>query len=192
LTVGYVGYTMRLPQAMRPWLFALTHWNWKVVLITAICRAIACMAALRHTQAHAREHFGLVEAGYVLLTAGVFSALQQQSLGIKTRRLAWLVTVIIVPLVSLGADVLVHQWLDQVNAHTLGIGALAFTLISAMFHWHIMQHGAMLVGESSSSFWTDMKRMPKLLLSFVTEPVLSLRRMHMVDEAEESELELAA
>jgi hypothetical protein len=183
---------MRLPQNIRPWLFLFTHWNWKVVLLTAVCRGVACMAALRHTQAHTRQHFGLVEAGYVLLTAGIFSALQQQSLEIKSRRLAWLITVVAVPLVSLGADALVHQWLDKVSAHALGIGALVFTLVSAMFHWHIMQNGAMLVGESSSSLWTDMKRMPKLLLSFVTAPALSLRRMRLVEEAEESELELAA
>ena len=189
---GYVGHTMRLPQAMRPWLFALTHWNWKVVLITAVFRALACMAALRNTQTHARQHFGLVEAGYVLLTAGIFSALQQQSLGMKPRRLAWLVTVIVVPLVSLGADVLVHHWLDQVSAHTLGIGALVFTLVSAMFHWHIMQNGALLIGEDSNSFWTDMKRMPRLVLSFVTSPFVGLREVHLVEETEETELELVA
>jgi hypothetical protein len=106
--------------------------------------------------------------------------------------LAWLTTVVVVPMVSLGADSLLHSWLNRINAHMLGIGALAFTLVSAMFHWHIMQNGAMLVGDRSVSLWTDMKRMPKLLLSFAVTFVPSQRSGNTTNGAEEGELEMAA
>ena len=177
------------------WMFPFTHWNWKVAATTAIFRGAACIVALRHVDIHARQHFGAVEAAYVLLTAGFFSALQQQSLDIKSSKLAWLAAVIVVPFTSLGADSLLHVWLNRVNAHALGIGAAIFTLVSAMFHWHVMRNGAMLVGESSSSLVDDLKRMPKLLLSFGMSPMASFFGQDASKTegvARETELELAA
>jgi hypothetical protein len=176
------------------WLFPLTHWNWKAALITAICRAGACMAALWHSPLHAREHFGAVEAAYVLLTAGIFSAWQQQALDVKPRRLAWAVVVLAIPLGSLAADSALHLWLDHGNMRALGIGGLIATLISAMFHWHVMQNGAMLVGESSRSFVDDLKQMPRLVATFVWDPVRTVINRTRADQAtaEAEEMEVAA
>jgi hypothetical protein len=153
------------------WLFPLTHWNWKAALITAVCRAGACMAALWHSPLYAREHFGAVEAAYVLLTSGIFSAWQQQALDVKPRRLSWAIVVLVIPLGSLAADSALHVWLDHGNMRALGIGALIATLISAIFHWHLMQNGAMLVGEQGRTLVDDMKQMPRLIATFVLSPV---------------------
>jgi hypothetical protein len=174
------------------WLFPLTHWNWKAALITAIFRAGACMAALWHSPLYAREHFGAVEACYVLLTAGIFSAWQQQALGVKPRRLAWAVTVLAIPLGSLAADSALHLWLDNGNMRALGIGALFATVFSAMFHWHVMQNGALLVGENSNSFTDDMKRMPRLVASFVWNPIRAVVSRPAEEPEEAEEMEAAA
>lgn len=175
-------------------LFPLTHWNWKAALITAICRAGACMAALWRSPLHARAHFGAVEAAYVLLTAGIFSAWQQQAVGVKPRKLAWAITVLAIPLGSLALDSGLHLWLDRGNMRALGIGALIATLVSAMFHWHVMSNGAMLVGEGTGSFWDDMKRMPRLVVTFVWDPIRYLLNRTPEQElpAEVEEAEIAA
>jgi hypothetical protein len=174
------------------WLFPLTHWNWKAALITALCRAGACMAALWHSPLYAREHFGAVEAAYVLLTAGVFSAWQQQALDVKPRQLAWSITVLAIPLGSLAGDSALHLWLDHGNMRALGVGAIIVTVISAMFHWHIMQNGAMLIGKDSRSFTDDMKQMPRLITSFVWEPIQAvmhrIRSEQVPAKAEEMEI----
>jgi hypothetical protein len=181
---------MRIPRAV---LFPFTHWNWKAALLSAVFRAGACVAALRHNEMHARRHFGIVEAAYVLLTSGFWAALQQQSLGLKTRRLGWLACVMLIPLSSLTADASLHLWLDHGNMRALGISALIFTLVSAMFHWHVMQNGAMVVGEQSRSFWSDMKRMPWLVASFVMIPVRWIRTAEESPAGtEEREAELVA
>jgi hypothetical protein len=150
------------------------------------------MAALWRSPLHAREHFGVVEAAYVLLTAGIFSAWQQQALGVKPRRLAWAIVVLAIPLGSLAADSALHLWLDQGNMRALGIGALIATVFSAMFHWHVMQNGAMLVGENSNSFLGDMKQMPKLIATFVWNPIRAIisrpRAVEIGAEAEEMEI----
>jgi hypothetical protein len=159
------------------WLFALTHWNWKVALMTAVLRGSACVLALRHMEHHARNHFGLVEAGFVLLTCGFFSALQQQSLQIRPEGVAWLTCVVIIPLNSLACDAGLHFWLDGRDTRQLGLQALVFTLISATFHWHIIRNGALLVGEESHSFLTDLKRIPRLTISYCATPARALWKL---------------
>jgi len=185
---------MRQTSRLDAWLFPLTHWNWKSALITAICRAGACMAALWHSPLHAREHFGVVEAAYVLLTAGIFSAWQQQALDVKPRRLAWTIVVLAIPLGSLAADCALHLWLDHGNMRALGVGALIVTVISAMFHWHVMRNGALLVGDDSRSFTDDMKQMPRLIATFVWNPIRAvISRTPSKDiPAEAEEMEIAA
>ena len=178
------------------WLFPLTHWNWKAALMTAVCRAGACMAALGHSPVHAREHFGAVEAAYVLLTAGIFSAWQQQALDIRPRRLSWATVVLAIPLGSLAIDSALHLWLDRGNMRALGIGALIATVISAMFHWHIMQNGAMLVGEKGRALADDMKQMPRLIATFVWYPIrwiaASTRLAKIGNNVPDPEVEIAA
>jgi hypothetical protein len=102
----------------------------------------------------------------VLFSSGFFSALQQQSLQIRSERLAWLTCVVVIPLTSLSCDAGLHFWLDGRDTFQLGPAALVFTVVSATFHWHIIRNGALLVGEESHSLLTDLKRIPRLTLSY--------------------------
>jgi len=158
------------------WLFGLTHWNWKVALLTAVLRGLACMAALRHMEHHARDHFGAVEAAFVLVTCGFFSALQQQALEIRSELLAWFCCVVVVPLSSLSCDAGLHFWLDGRDTRQLGVVAAIYTILSATFHWHMIRNGALIVGDESHSFLTDLKRIPRLTATYFAWPVLSLWR----------------
>lgn len=159
------------------WLYLLTHWNWKVSLLTAILRGLVCVWALRGVQPHARNHFGLVEAAFVLATCGSFSALQQQSLKFRREWLAWTACVVVIPLVSLACDAALHLWLDGPDTLQLGTAGVIFTLISATFHWHLIRNGALLVGEDSGSLATDLKSIPRLTVSYCTAPVVWMSRL---------------
>lgn len=181
--------TGKARRAGRGWLFALTHWNWKVALLTALLRGAACVAALWHMEFHARRHFGLVEAAFVLVTCGFFSALQQQSLELRPELLAWLACVVVVPLTSLSCDAGLHFWLDGRATRQLGVAGVIYTLLSATFHWHMIRNGALLVGEESASLGADLQRIPRLIGSYFAAPVTGLRRVAAAtlgDEAEES------
>ena len=158
-------------------LYPLTHWNWKVAMLTAVLRGLACVWALRHVELHARQHFGVVEAAFVLLTCGSFSALQQQSLKIASEALAWFACVIAVPLTSLGCDAALHFWLDGRQTRQLGVAGLIFTVVSATFHWHMIRNGALLVGEESRPLATDLKRIPKLVGTYFAGPAMWAWRM---------------
>jgi hypothetical protein len=153
-------------------LFPLTHWNWKVALLTAVLRGLACVWALRHVELHARRHFGIVEAVFVLLTCGFFSALQQQSLQIASEALAWFLCVVVVPLTSLGCDAALHFWLDGQQTRQLGTAGVIFTVVSATFHWHMIRNGALLVGDESHSLATDLRRIPRLVGTYFAAPAM--------------------
>jgi hypothetical protein len=157
-------------------LYPLTHWNWKVAMLTAVLRGMACVWALRHAELHVRQHFGAVEAAFVLLTCGSFSALQQQSLKIRSEALAWLCCVMIVPLTSLSCDAALHLWLDGRNTRQLGVAGLIFTIVSATFHWHMIRNGALLVGDEAHSLATDLKRIPRLMGTYFAAPVVWMGR----------------
>lgn len=192
--LGLNNASMRNQRRRNALLFPLTHWHWKAALFSATFRAGACIAALHHSPLHAREHFGLVEAGYVMATSGVFCAWQQQALGLKPRRLSWSVVVLAIPLGSLAADAALHLWLDSGNMRALGLAALAWTLLSSMFHWHVMSNGAMIVGKSGRSFLDDLRSMPRLVVTFVADPVrwLAARLRPQPIKVEVEDAEVAA
>lgn len=158
-------------------MFPLTHWNWKVSLLTAVLRGLACVGILRHMAASARWHFGLVEAAFVLLTCGFFSALQQQALHIAGEALAWLACVVAVPFTSLACDAGLHFWLDGPDTCRLGAAALVFTVVANTLDWHLIRNGALLVGEGEHSFATDLKRIPALLGTYCASPVMWMGRV---------------
>lgn len=171
------GQSATSTESRARWLYAFTHWNWKVALLTAVLRGLACIGMLHHMEHHARNHFGAVEAAFVLLTCGFFSALQQQSLALRREALAWLCCVVVVPLTSLGCDAGLHFWLDGVATRQLGLAGLIFTLVSATFHWHMIRNGALLVGEESASLGTDLQRIPRLIGSYFASPLIGLARL---------------
>jgi hypothetical protein len=173
------------------WLFAVTHWNWKVALLTAVLRGAACVAALWNMEFHARRHFGIVEACFVLATCGFFSALQQQSLELRPEALAWLTCVVAVPLTSLGCDAGLHFWLDGPATQRLGWAGVIFTLVSATFHWHMIRNGALLVGEEEASLGTDLKRIPLLVGTYFAGPMVWLRKATAANGAEAEESAVA-
>jgi hypothetical protein len=156
------------------WLYPLTHWNWKVAVMTAVLRGGACVMALRHMELHARRHFGVVEAAFVLLTCGLFSALQQQALALRTEMLAWFACVVVIPLTSLGCDAGLHFWLDGQQTRQLGVAGVIFTIVSATLHWHMIRNGALLVGDESQSFSSDLKRIPILIGTYFASPAVWL------------------
>ena len=158
-------------------LYLFTHWNWKSALGVGLVRGAVCLVALPGLTLHARQYFGLVEFVFVLATSGFSTALQQQSLEVKSRHLGWILCVLVIPFVALGLDAGVHLWLNGAIGMQIGLLAVIVTLVSAMFHWFIMSKGAMLVGEQARPLSEDLMAMPRLTVQFVTEPALAMWKL---------------
>jgi len=149
----------------------LACWNWKCAILSASTRSIVYLAALVRTGPHARLSIILVEIAYVALTAGIYAGLQQRALDLRSRALGNLTIALVVPALSQVFDWLAHRIVGAPVPSRALIAVSAFTLISALFHLHVMRRGVFLSGQGRS-LGGDFRRIPRLLAGFVAAPVL--------------------
>jgi hypothetical protein len=145
--------------------------------MSAVVRSVAY--ALAMSRGGSRESLAVVavEMAYVTLTAGLYAGLQQKALGLRRRRLGDLAIVAGVPGLSQLVDWTVHKATGAPIPHRALAIVCAFTLISALFHRHVMRHGGFLTGGSGNSFREDFRRIPRLVVSFVLWPGRVLARI---------------
>jgi hypothetical protein len=148
--------------------YPIRYWNWKTALIAAVIRGLVFLLALGN---HGGKRSALVEIVYVVLTSGFYSAMQQGLLAVRPLWLSRMGIVAGVPTLALAVDCLAHIAAGSASPKGVTLGVLVFSLISAAFHLHVMENGVMLTGSEGASFVSDMKAVPRLLLSFVTTPL---------------------
>lgn len=152
-------------------------WNWKCALMSATVRSLLYGVAMLRGARDARLAVMCVELIYVTLTAGIYAGLQQRALKIRRRWLGDACIVLLIPGVSQLLDWLAHKAAGAPAPTGAFTGALVFTLLSAIFHRHLMRHGTFLTGESEDSMIEDFRRIPGLLLSFLLWPGVFLRSL---------------
>lgn len=152
-------------------------WNWKCALMSAAVRSSAYALAMSRGDSHERLSVVAVEMAYVVLTAGLFAGLQQKALGVRRRWLGDLAIVAGVPGLSQVMDWMVHRAMGTPIPHRALATVCVFTLVSALFHRHVMRHGGFLTGGSGHSLREDFRRIPRLVVSFVLWPGHALVRL---------------
>jgi hypothetical protein len=138
--------------------------------MSAVVRSAVYAAAMTHSAGREGLMVIAVEMLYVTLTAGLYAGLQQQALGLRRRWLGDLGIVAGVPGLSQTVDWLLHRVAGAPAPHRALVSVCVFTLISALFHRHVMRQGTFLTGAESRSLTDDFPRIPRLVLSFVLWP----------------------
>ena len=156
---------------------ALACWNWKCALMSAAVRSVVYAIAMARSHSAGSLAVVGVEMLYVTLTSGLYAGMQQQALGLRRRWLGDLAIVVGVPGLSQAADWLVHRVAGAPAPHKALFTVCVFTLISALFHRHVMRHGTFLTGERGGSMAEDFRRVPRLVVSFAVWPVALLRSL---------------
>ncbi len=156
----------------------LLCWNWKCALFSAATRSVVYSVALARG-ANFREGLAvvLVEMVYVTLTSGLYAGMQQQALGLERRWLGDLTIVVGIPGLSQAVDWQVHRMAGAPTPHKALLTVCFYTLLSALFHRHVMRHGSFLTGEGGASLVEDFCRVPKLVVSFLIWPAKLLRAL---------------
>jgi hypothetical protein len=154
-------------------------WNWKCALMSAVARSAIYAVAMIRGGLPGDSRGGLAVIGiemlYVTMTAGLYAGLQQKALGLRRRWLGDLGIVVGVPGLSQWLDWLLHRVTGAPAPHRAVVSACVFTLVSALFHRHVMRHGTFLTGGEGRSMADDFRRIPRLVLSFVLWPAAYLR-----------------
>jgi hypothetical protein len=143
-------------------------WNWKSAVLSAMLRApIFLVATMRH---------GLKAISIAVITEVVFSGVISGCYGAVVQRLrrarplwaASLLILIVFPVLVLWLDCLLHLFTGMPNLKGGMLGAGALCLLSSLFNWYVMSRNGLLVGEGAHSFSSDLKRMPRLVMEFVS------------------------
>jgi hypothetical protein len=148
----------------------LACWNWKCALMSATVRSLVYLAAMTRSGSHNRLAVVAVEMAYVTLTAGIYAGMQQRALSLRARWLGNLLVVVGVPGLSQFFDWLTHRAVGPAAPTRAIVAACIFTLVSALFHLHVMRRGVFLTGSAGRTLADDFRRIPRLVLDFIVLP----------------------
>ena len=148
-------------------------WNWKCALLSATARSIVYLAAMARSRSHGRLSIVLVEIAYVALTGGVYAAMQQRALGLRTRVLGNVIVALGVPAFAQLFDWLAHRAIGAPVPNRATLAVSLFTALSALFHLFVMRRGVFLTNHNRS-LADDFRRIPRLIAGFVAAPVTLL------------------
>jgi hypothetical protein len=165
----------------------LSCWNWKCALMSATARSLVYLAALARSGPRGRLSIVLVEIAYVALTAGVYAGLQQKALAWRPQFFGNLIIAFGVPTLAQFVDWLAHRFAGAPVPARATVAVSIFACVSALFHLFVMRRGVFLSGYGRS-LADDFRRIPRLLLSFVTAPASFIASLAgRSEEAAESE-----
>jgi hypothetical protein len=148
----------------------LACWNWKCALLSAVVRSLVYLAAMTRSGPHSRLAVVAVELAYVTVTAGIYAGWQQRALGLRSRLTGNVVAGVAVPALAQILDWLTHRVLGAAAPSRATVAVCAFTLLSALFHLHVMRRGVFLTGCRGRSLVHDFRQIPRLVLGFALLP----------------------
>ncbi len=161
----------------------ITRWNWKSALIGACLRASFYFTVYQAAKENMRAALtaATVELGFRFFSSGVSGSLVQSFRHATPPWLATSIVTISLPMFSLSVEYITHKVQEtyfqgvlpasQNNARQYALAfSILFSAVSAMFNLLAMRHGVLLVGagKETRSLWSDLKKIPALVLEFVT------------------------
>jgi len=142
-------------------------WNWKSASLSAMLRApVFFFSTLRHGWA-AISLAVVVESLYAAAISGCYGTFAEKMRYASPLWVSALLVTVAAPAVLLYFDYLVHHWAGTPNLRRGIVASGIFAGLSSALNWFLMRRGSLLVGEGRSSFATDLRRMPRMLLNFV-------------------------
>jgi hypothetical protein len=152
-------------------------WNWKTALWSGLYRSPAFFVAAMKSGWGPAVRASLVEFLLFASIAGITGALTQRFRKVRPAWLSALLILGLMPLVIHTAELLVHTLARTPNRKTGVLISMCMTAVGVTFNWYCMHHGAFLAGEEGRPFLHDVKRIPRLLLGFITLPARALGRV---------------
>ena len=148
-------------------------WNWKCAILSATARSLVYLAAMAHSSRANRGAVVLVEIAYVTFTAGIYAALQQRALGLRSRALGNFMVAVGVPALAQALDWTAHRITGAAAPGRATLSVCIFAAVSALFHLHVMRNGVFLTGHGRS-LADDFRRIPRLIAGFAARPFVLL------------------
>jgi hypothetical protein len=152
------------------------RWNWKSAAFSSILRAVIFLFANLTAGWRAATGAMLAEFLYRAITSGFYGALTQAFREAEPPWAAVIAVMILLPLVSHSLELMVHILRGTPKIITSLVASVCFTWISTLFNLYAMRRGVLLVESGAGSLKSDLRKVPRLILDFVTVGPLALYR----------------
>jgi hypothetical protein len=159
-----------------PVTWLVRRWNWKSAILSSTSRSIIFFLANLDAGIEAARAAFLTELVFRASTAGFYGALTQ---ALRRADPPWAGTaaaMVLLPAVAHTVEFVVHYARGTVRLADSLIASALFTAVSTSFNLYAMRQGALIVGEDGNSLGHDLRRLPRLLTSFVLRIVRSVAR----------------
>jgi hypothetical protein len=166
------GDSRRLDQtgfhdASGSWSRGAALWNWKSAVLSMMLRVpVFAVAAVRRGP-EAIAAATLAEAVVCGFNAGCYAAVIQ---ALRNRKPVWLTALVITAVLPAAGQVIeyeVHTWRGTPHRTVAVIISTILGVLASLFNWYAMKRGSLLVGGKGSSFSSDLRQIPLLLLRFL-------------------------
>jgi hypothetical protein len=148
--------------------YLLHRWNWKSALLSSLLRAglfFATNLAAGFPAAMAAMKTELVFRG---ATSGFYGAITEAFREAEPSWAASITVMLLLPVLNHSVELLVHWMRGTQKLLPSILASMILTAVSTLFNLYVMRRGALIVGTGRRSLASDLLRLPRLLVDFVT------------------------
>jgi hypothetical protein len=142
-------------------------WNWKAAVLSMVLRGPIFFTATLQKGWRAALVTLLMESLFCALGVGLYNALVQILRDASPQWLTVVLLTVVFPGTLQALEYLLHGLRGTPHLHAAALTSLCVGAMATLFNWFAMRRGVMLVGRKAGGLWSDLRRMPLVLLNFV-------------------------
>jgi hypothetical protein len=146
----------------------VTAWNYKSAVLSTILRAALFFATNLSAGLAAATAAAITDLSFRFILSGFYGALTQALRCLKPPAYGTLAAFVLLPATAHTVEWLVHRWRGTTMLAASIAASFALTAVSTVFTLIAMRRGLLIVGEGAGSLLADLRRMPRLMLTFLT------------------------
>jgi hypothetical protein len=146
-------------------------WNWKAALLSVALRGPIFLGAALQRGFNATASAVLTESVFCMATAGFYGAIVQNLRDAEPQWLTGVFITLVLPAIFQIFEFVLHWLRGTPHLRVAEIVSIIVSGLSALFNWYAMRRGVLLVGQEGEQFRADVRRLPALILGFITVPI---------------------
>lgn len=167
--------------------YLVRRWNWKSALLSSVLRASLFFATNLAAGLPAAVAAMKTELVFRGVTSGFYGALTEAFREAEPPWAGALTVMVLLPLANHSVELFVHWMRGTQKLLASILASMILTAFSTLFNFYVMRRGTLIVGTGRSSLGTDLLRLPRHALDFVTWlPRYLIRRSSRTSKSDRS------
>jgi len=171
-TVGEVLYGLM----RHPIEHLVRRWNWKAATLSASCRATIFFVVTMPAGLEAGLRAMATEMAFRIVASGALGSATQIFRTATPPAVATVVALLVIPAAGHLGEYTVHSLAGTARLGENIAVSVAFSVVTTAFNLFAMRRGALIVGDGQRSLADDVRRLPGLIVGFVSTIIRSACR----------------